>query len=80
MNTLDHIAAAVNAALRDGDAAISDHFHRRMDDAARLKFDGFLVRTNDPLAWEAGTCESHFFKRCKRMADLERQRRAGSAS
>jgi hypothetical protein len=73
-HTLDHIAAAVRRALLYGDSEIKRYFCMNMDSAARLKFDGYLVQSGDPLAWEAGTCEHRFFTRCKAMADLERRR------
>ena len=34
----------------------------------RLAFDLFLVRTRDPLAWQAGSPESRFRARVKAMA------------
>ena len=71
MNTLDHLAAAVRHCEVYGETAAADYFHNRMDDAARLKFDGFLVRMNDELAYEAGTCERRFKTRVIRMLRLK---------
>lgn len=73
--TLDILAEAVQRELaRPGDWRWTfDH----MTQAERLRFDGFLVRMEDPLAWEAGTCEHRFGTRVRRMAELERERRAG---
>jgi hypothetical protein len=39
----------------------------RMSEQERLAFDLFLVRTRDPLAFEAGTCEHRFATRVRRM-------------
>lgn len=75
MQILDHITAAAQRALIYGDAEIVNYFHRNMDAAARLKFDGHLVQIQHPLAWEAGTPESRFRRYVQRMVDLERARK-----
>jgi hypothetical protein len=51
-----------------------------MTAADRLAFDLFLVKTKDPLAYEAGTTESRFRRRVMAMVALERQRLAGRAT
>jgi hypothetical protein len=75
MHTLDHITNACLAALRDGDSEITNYFHRAMDAAAQIKFDGHLVQINHPLAYEAGAPESRFRRYVGRMVELERTRR-----
>ncbi len=76
MHTLDHFAAAVSAALVYGETELGSYFCRHMDDVARLKFDGYLVQTKHPLAYEAGSPESRFVTVTKRMLELEQKRRA----
>ena len=78
MKTIDHLATAANQCLRDGDHYAADYFCRVMDADARLKFDGFLLRMKDPLAYQAGTCENRFVTRVLRMIKLERERRENS--
>jgi hypothetical protein len=75
-NTLDHLALAVKRALVYGETELGSYFVRCMDDAAKLKFDGWLVQTKHRLAWEAGSPESRFKTVAKRMLDLERDRLA----
>jgi hypothetical protein len=75
MKTLDYLADAANRVLNDDPNGVSWVWHHVMSDEARLKFDGFLVQTDDPLAYEAGTGESRFAKKVNRMVELERQRR-----
>ena len=65
---LDLLAYACKSAAHDGlEAAISWTYHRVMSAQDRLDFDCFLVRTNDPLAYEAGTPEYRFGARVRRM-------------
>lgn len=52
-------------AVQRGDWAWT--WHHGMTDAERLAFDLFLVRTGDPLAFEAGTPESRFRRRVEKM-------------
>ena len=47
-----------------------------MDSDAHLKFDGFLVQHDDPLAYEAGTPYSRWVQKATRMLELEQERRA----
>ena len=76
---LDLLASAVNATLRGDEGAASWTFHHGMDDTGRVAFDLFLVRMGDELAYQAGTCESRFLERVRRMVALERNRLAGKA-
>lgn len=64
---LDHITTAVNRAKVYGESEIRSYFHRCMTEQDRVRFDLFLVKTDDPLAWQAGTCESRFYTRCHSM-------------
>jgi len=76
-STLDYLTDAVQRELREP-GQWSWTFHHCMDAAAKLKFDGFLVRTGDELAYQAGTVENRFKTRVLRMAELERERRKGA--
>lgn len=67
-DVLDHLAAAANAVVTYGDSEAASYFCRVLTEADRLAFDAFLVRMNDPLAFEAGTCEHRFRTRVVRMA------------
>lgn len=73
MDTIGHLTAATKRALVYGDSDIASYFCLHMDAAARLKFDGHLVRTQHPLAYEAGTCEHRFVTIVKRMAQQQRE-------
>lgn len=71
---LDKLAEASQRVLRGdqgGAAWVWDH----MTSEEHLAFDLFLVRTRDPLAWEAGRPEARFKERVRRMVEMERQRR-----
>lgn len=76
MNTLDHLALAVKRAMTYDETELGSYFVRYMDEAAKLKFDGWLVQTKHRLAYEAGSPESRFVTVAKRMLDLERDRLA----
>lgn len=67
MNTLDWIARAAAQYRVYGRRGIQDTFHQ-MDDLARIRFDWFLVKTEDQLATFAGTTESRFTCRVLAMA------------
>lgn len=71
MDTLDHITAAVRQCEIYGESEAMNYFHRQMSAADRLRFDGFLVKTRDPLAYEPGTCEGRFRTRVIRMLRLK---------
>lgn len=73
-DVLDHLAAAVSRVNVYGRHEARSYFALCMGDTDRLAFDLFLVRMNDPLAFEAGTCEQRFETRVLSMAELERQR------
>jgi hypothetical protein len=73
---LDLLADAVDRELRSPGEGWSWTFFHMMSREEVLAFDLFLVRTKDPLAWEAGSPESRFRRRVQRMAELERERRA----
>ena len=65
---LDLLAQACERARREGfDAAISWTYHMQMSAQDRLDFDCFLVRMKDELAYQAGTPESRFRERVRRM-------------
>jgi len=71
MNSLDFLTHAVKRAKSEGlDSAVSWTYHWVMSADDKLKFDGFLVRMDDPLAYQAGTPESRFRERVRRMAEL----------
>jgi hypothetical protein len=64
---LDRIAWTIKAMKRDGVTAQSE-FHRYFPSADdKLKFDGFLLSTKDPLAWCAGSVESRYVALVRRM-------------
>ena len=67
MKTLDHLASAVKRALSNGEGELKRYFESEMSSEAQLKFDYFLVKMEDPLAYQAGTTESRFVERCTRM-------------
>lgn len=69
MKTLDHIAHAVRRGQAEGKEAIRTYFHENMDNQDALRFDFFLVRMNDDLAWMGGPTERRFVTRCERMLD-----------
>jgi len=70
MKSLDHISAAIARAKVYGRSEIGSYHARCMSAADRLAFDLFLVKSRDPLAWQAGSPESRFIERCNRMMDL----------
>lgn len=74
---LDLLVGAARFIL-DGAEDSADRVFHNMNDRERLAFDLFLVRMDDPLAWCAGTTEWRFKHRARRMAYLERCRRAGT--
>ena len=66
---LDHFAHAANLIVRTGDESEgSSYFLRAMDRREQLAFDLFLVATEDPLAYEAGTPEHRFSTKVVKMA------------
>ena len=75
MKTLDYLAHAVQRVLRGEKDGIYHIWYRWMSDIDRLKFDGFLVTHDDPLAYEAGTPFSRFQQKVNRMVELEKERR-----
>ena len=78
---LDALAAVVSEILRNPDQdarSVAVRFYHRTSSAIRAGFDGFLLRMDDPLAWEAGTPESRFVRRACRMAYIEACRRHGA--
>ncbi len=74
MKTLDYLADAVQRGLRGEDFMWT--WFRVMDSDARLKFDGFLVQTDDPLAYQAGSPESRFRQKVEHMVKLEHERQS----
>jgi len=65
---LDCLADACQRAKNDGlDSAIAWTWHRVMTADERLAFDLFLVKMGDELAWQAGSPESRFRERVRRM-------------
>ncbi len=79
MAPLDHITAAVNAVLKTGSDEAWKVVWSRMSAQEKLRFDLFLVRMNDELAWQAGPPEDRFRTRVLRMAALGRERRDAKA-
>jgi len=67
---LDLLAEAVKKEQIPGHSWADVFFH--MSAMERLAFDLFLVRTRDPLAYEAGTVEHRFSTRVRRMAGERR--------
>ena len=66
---LDHFAHAANLVVRTGDESeASSYFLRAMSERERVAFDLFLVATEDPLAYEAGTPEHRFSTKVVKMA------------
>ena len=65
---LDLLAETVKRVQVYGMAEAHNVYCRQVSDSMRLAFDLFLVRTKDPLAWEAGTGEYRFCARVQRMA------------
>lgn len=49
-------------------ASEARNVYARLPNSLRMAFDLFLVRTKDPLAYEAGTGEHRFCTRVERMA------------
>jgi len=72
MRSLDYIISAVRRELAGDAAGASWVFHHCMDEAARLRFDRFLVDSGDALAYQAGTTESRFVVRVRRIVNLQR--------
>jgi len=65
---LDLLAHACQSTKVYGlDSAISWTWHRMMNADERLAFDLFLVKMGDELAWQAGSPESRFRERVRRM-------------
>lgn len=63
---LDLIAEACER-VSGGDASGDRWVFTRMTAHERVAFDLFLVRTGDELAYRAGSVESRFFARVRRM-------------
>jgi hypothetical protein len=62
--------------MADGQYAWTWTWFHMMSERQRLRFDGFLVRVDDPLAYKAGSPQSRFEERVTRMVELELDRRA----
>ena len=73
MKILDFIASAARTELR-GENGIVWTWHQVMTSADRVKFDLWLVKTDDPLAYQAGTAENRFRQKVERMVELERKK------
>lgn len=67
MKILDHVAHAVRAGQRGGEAEIRRYFREEMTAEDALKFDGLLLRSEDELRFMAGPVEERFVERCSRM-------------
>ncbi len=66
---LDHFSHAANLVVRtDDNSEASSYFLRAMSERERVAFDLFLVATEDPLAYEAGTPEHRFSTKVVKMA------------
>ena len=69
---LDLLAQACQRAKIAGvESAVSWTYHFCMTAQDRLDFDCFLVRMNDELAYQAGTTESRFRERVRRMVEVQ---------
>jgi len=66
---LNRMVFAARRFKLEGERGIAWEF-MQMSDREKLAFDLFLVRTRDPLAYEAGTVEYRFWTRVKRMAGV----------
>lgn len=66
---LDFLTEAVHRYLREGDQGIAWTFHQSMTSDDRLRFDLWLVKMKDRLAWQPGTTEYRFRQRVKAMAE-----------
>jgi hypothetical protein len=66
---LDLLADACARYRLEGSRGIDWTLFQVMNAAERLAFDVFLVRTKDPLAYEAGTVEYRFRTRVMRMVN-----------
>jgi len=64
---LDHIAHAVKRGQAEGVEGIRAYFREQMTDVDHLRFQQFLVKMSDDVAWMAGTTERKFVTRCERM-------------
>jgi len=65
---LDLLVETVQRVKVYGTAEAHNVYCRQMSIDARIAFDLFLVRTKDPLAYQAGMGESRFVERVTRMA------------
>lgn len=66
---LDFLTDAVHRYIREGEQGIAWTFHQCMTGEDHVRFDLWLVKMKDPLAWEPGTPESRFRRRAKAMAE-----------
>ena len=66
---LNFLTDAVHRYLREGDQGIAWTFHQCMTSDDRLRFDLWLVKMNDRLAWQPGSTEWRFKQRVKAMAE-----------
>jgi hypothetical protein len=64
---LDHIARAVKRGQAEGEAGIRAYFREEMTSVDHARFDRFLVKMGDDLAWMEGSTERRFVTRCGRM-------------
>lgn len=65
---LDKLAEAVQRYKQEGTRG-TDWTYDHMSAEERLAFDLFLVRVGDELAYQAGSPESRFRERVRRMAE-----------
>ena len=66
---LDFLTEAVHRYIQEGDQGISWVFFQGMTSDDRLRFDLWLVKMKDRLAWQAGSTEWRFKQRVKAMAE-----------
>lgn len=68
MNMLDHLTAASRGKWSHPESNVIDYWHRHRRQLAPA-FDLWLVKMNDPLAYQAGTPESRFIARALSFAN-----------
>lgn len=77
---LDYLSQAAQRVLNGDPDGIHWVWHHVMDSNAHLKFDGFLLQHNDPLALASGSPYSRWQQKVMRMVRQEKERRATAAT
>lgn len=73
---LDFVTEAVNRELQQGAAGALWVWHHVMTAKDRARFDLWLVKTQHPLAWEAGSPESRWRRLIDRMVEQTKEWRS----